>query len=100
MEGKEEEEWRHSIAIIPAEKIQDLVLKDKIDYEDTSLDIGATKASSKLASESIDDDYEKPDRLADDFEKEVSNTSGRFITFINHVFLCPFIYIGIIEAFR
>lgn len=79
VEGKEEEEWRHSIAIIPAEKIQELVLKDKIDYEDTMLDIGAGKTSSKPDSESVDDDCEKPDKLADDFDKEVEATFRRIV---------------------
>ncbi|GLJ49661.1 hypothetical protein SUGI_1053580 [Cryptomeria japonica] len=79
MEGKEEEEWRHSIAVIPAGKIQELVLKDKIDYEDTVLDIGAGKTSSKPDSESIDEEYEKPDKLADDFDKEVEATFRRIV---------------------
>ncbi|KAH9309173.1 hypothetical protein KI387_037084, partial [Taxus chinensis] len=91
-EGKEEEEWRHSIAIIPSEKIQELVLSDKIDYVDTVLDVGAGQTPSKPDSESVDDDSEKPDKMADDFDKEVEATFRRIVLEVpgvqqNHVIL-------------
>lgn len=78
-ESNQEEEWRHSVSPIPYEKIQELILKKRFDFDDTALDIGTvqTTGESKPDSEIADDESEKPETAY--FNKEVEETFRRAV---------------------
>lgn len=78
-ESNQEEEWRHSISPIPYEKIQELILNKRFDFDDTAFDIGMvqTPGESKPDSEIADDESEKPETAY--FNKEVEETFRRAV---------------------
>eukprot|EP01018_Ginkgo_biloba_P038992 Gb_36377 [translate_table: standard] len=81
-ECNQEEEWRHSIAFIPSEKIEELTLNEECNAEDDSVDVGTVQmpGETKAESESADDELEKPEKMASYFEKEVEETFRRAVS--------------------
>ncbi|CAM6040484.1 unnamed protein product [Sphagnum compactum] len=70
-DGGQEEEWRHSVAPIPPEKIQEIVAANREhDVEEVDHDIRALGGRDSLEEEEDEDEEEEED----DFEKEVAET--------------------------
>eukprot|EP00252_Welwitschia_mirabilis_P016124 TRINITY_DN3563_c0_g2_i1.p1 TRINITY_DN3563_c0_g2~~TRINITY_DN3563_c0_g2_i1.p1 ORF type:complete len:742 (-),score=186.19 TRINITY_DN3563_c0_g2_i1:165-2390(-) len=76
-EGNQDDEWRHSVAPFPSEKIAELTQNIQHEAEETEMDIVDTLTPSeatKPESDTGDDDFEKPDAY---FNKEVEETFRR-----------------------
>ncbi|XP_040999622.1 translation initiation factor eIF-2B subunit epsilon isoform X2 [Juglans microcarpa x Juglans regia] len=81
-EGSHEEEWRHSIAPIPADKLAEAMQTTEDDLELITQDGSVLPASGELKLDSIDsDDVDIEDSRDDsiDFEKEVEATFLRAV---------------------
>lgn len=78
-DNNQEEEWRHSISPISSEKIQELILNKRFDFDNTAFDTGTvqTPSESKPDSENADDESGKPDTAY--FNKEVEETFRRAV---------------------
>ncbi|KAG0601733.1 hypothetical protein M758_11G136100 [Ceratodon purpureus] len=73
-DGTQEEDWRHSVAPIPAEKIRELVAaEEEGETEEADNDIGAA-ARDTPAGPGVEDEEELSGDEDDDFEKEVEGT--------------------------
>ncbi|XP_038970929.1 translation initiation factor eIF-2B subunit epsilon [Phoenix dactylifera] len=84
-EGGHEEEWRHSIAPIPAEKLMEFFLSAHADLEVSNQDVNSLPASGELQvdSESTGFDDGEDYRDSADFEKEVEATFHRALAGVN-----------------
>lgn len=72
-DGSQEEDWRHSVAPIPADKIRELVsAEEEGEIEEADNDFGAA-ARDSIAGTGVEGDEETEDD-EDDFEKEVEGT--------------------------
>ncbi|KAG0628658.1 hypothetical protein M758_1G043500 [Ceratodon purpureus] len=72
-DGGHEEDWRHSVAPVPAEKIRELIAaEEEGEIEEADNDIGAA-ARESAAGTGVEDGEESGEE-EDDFEKEVEGT--------------------------
>eukprot|EP00257_Ricinus_communis_P013056 XP_015570413.1 translation initiation factor eIF-2B subunit epsilon [Ricinus communis] len=79
-EGGQEDEWRHSVAPIPAEKLAEAMKAIEDDWELLNLDGNALPPSGELKADSNSNDSEGDDDSRDDsFEKEVEATFLRAV---------------------
>ncbi|XP_037496090.1 translation initiation factor eIF-2B subunit epsilon isoform X2 [Jatropha curcas] len=79
-EGVHEDEWRHSVAPIPAEKLAEAMQAVEDDWELLNLDSSALSPSGELKPGSQSDDSEDDEGSRDDtFEKEVEATFLRAV---------------------
>ena len=73
-EGGHDDEWRHSVAPIPADKLAEAMQAIEDDWELLNLDGSALSHSGELRPDSNSDDSEVDDDSRDDsFEKEVKH---------------------------
>eukprot|EP00249_Psilotum_nudum_P016024 c25616_g1_i1 orf=549-2774(-) len=81
-DANQEEEWRHSVAPVPAEKIQEMVTKEEQDYLDDAVQDAVVWPDNAANSEyeNADEDDEKPENKIAFFDKEVEETFRRAVS--------------------
>lgn len=72
-EGGHDEEWRHSVAPIPAEKLAEVIQAVEDDLE-FAQDGSSLPPSGELKLDSNDSDYDEESRDDSYFENEVNNS--------------------------
>ena len=89
-EGGNEDEWRHSVAPIPADKLSEATQAINEDLEDLDLDGNALSSSAEVntgacKNDSDDDDIEDSRDDSVYFEKEVRNTLIVILIIVAHI---------------
>lgn len=99
-EGSHEEEWRHSIAPIPADKLAEAMESTEEDLDLITQNGSVLPPSGELKPDSNDSDDDNEDSRDDsvDFEKEVivstGNNDGRGSSFVIGKFIHLFSFAG------